>query len=464
MTITSTWNGKAPLGSSFAGEKIFQDACNNCLGSPFSSLRNPAAYSIPRRHWSFRIESSAENRPRLIIPGGGSGGANYSSSGASLTSMSSSLYLPFLRPTPEAESENSDLSIDAKLEILRERRGLWHEYASLIPSLNRSGLTSSFISESTGMTGVEQNTVVVAAQVYNTLKEFGVEEHVLGFFDIGGADVLYELRVLPVDRRKIAAEYVVENALDGKGAKDLARAMKEFERRKREKGREAFSSSPADCLAFEFYRQSKEVRGDSETTSLLKKALEYAVTQSAIDLIQQALKGEKQTEVSAETIAKSATISTVRLRPDETQARPIPVLGDFEEINYSALRNAPSPSISGPFRLFNTTLGCQWAAIPGWGPLLSMNWPVGVLLSNVDLIPSLKGKKIEGPALLVVDTKDFELNESFYYVGKTGDSEKLELVPGFEAQEGREVFGKIVFALFPPDPNAEKDEDVDDWE
>ena len=52
---------------------------------------------------------------------------------------------------------------------LRDRRGLWHEYASIIPLLARKGYSPAMIDEATGMTGVEQNMVVVAAQVWSPL-------------------------------------------------------------------------------------------------------------------------------------------------------------------------------------------------------------------------------------------------------------------------------------------------------
>lgn len=52
---------------------------------------------------------------------------------------------------------------------LRDRRGLWHEYASIIPLLTRKGYSPAMIDEATGMTGVEQNMVVVAAQVWSPL-------------------------------------------------------------------------------------------------------------------------------------------------------------------------------------------------------------------------------------------------------------------------------------------------------
>ena len=52
-----------------------------------------------------------------------------------------------------------------QLTLLEERNGFWHEQAPLLESLKRAGVTPAVIMEATGMTGVEQNALTVAAQV-----------------------------------------------------------------------------------------------------------------------------------------------------------------------------------------------------------------------------------------------------------------------------------------------------------
>ena len=62
----------------------------------------------------------------------------------------------------------------------------------------------------------------------------GLSPPLLASFDLGGDTVLYELRVLAGKQRKEAAEYLAERQLDAKSAREVARAIKEFERRRKE--------------------------------------------------------------------------------------------------------------------------------------------------------------------------------------------------------------------------------------
>jgi hypothetical protein len=152
---------------------------------------------------------------------------------------------------------SSAATTEEQLEILRERRGLWHEYAVIIPILNRAGFALSMIDEATGMTGVEQNMIVVASQVRSSLKTSGLDEEKLTYFDVGGDQLLYELRILSAQQRKASAEFLLERKLGVKEANELARAVKEYERRKGLEGRKDFTSAQArQIYSFTKARQS----------------------------------------------------------------------------------------------------------------------------------------------------------------------------------------------------------------
>ncbi|KAF7817783.1 rubisco accumulation factor 1.1, chloroplastic-like [Senna tora] len=102
--------------------------------------------------------------------------------------------------------------------------GLWYEYAPLITSLIREGFTPSSIEEATGISGVEQNRFVVAAQVRDSLVQSNSDPDILSFFDSGGSELLYEIRLLSAPQRAAAARFIVENKFDeelkGKGEKE----------------------------------------------------------------------------------------------------------------------------------------------------------------------------------------------------------------------------------------------------
>jgi Rubisco accumulation factor 1 helix turn helix domain len=75
------------------------------------------------------------------------------------------VYQPYRPPPSPLPAKYRNLPITEVFEILRNRLGLWYEYAPLIGSLLRDGFTPSSIEEVTGISGVEQNCIVVATQV-----------------------------------------------------------------------------------------------------------------------------------------------------------------------------------------------------------------------------------------------------------------------------------------------------------
>ncbi|KAF5948147.1 hypothetical protein HYC85_014104 [Camellia sinensis] len=102
------------------------------------------------------------------------------------------LYQPFRPPPSSLPSKFSSLDIAGRLDILANRLGLWFEYAPLIPTLFQEGFSPSSLEEVTGISGVDQNRLVVAAQVRDSLIQSSTDPVTLSFFDNGGAELLYE--------------------------------------------------------------------------------------------------------------------------------------------------------------------------------------------------------------------------------------------------------------------------------
>lgn len=112
------------------------------------------------------------------------------------------------------EDDTANLDPQQMLNRLRARAGRWHELAKLIPSLNSKGYDSTLIDELAGVTPVQQNEYVVSATVYESLREEGMPQHLMEYFDSGGEELLYPLRFLEKERRLAAAEYIIEQELD----------------------------------------------------------------------------------------------------------------------------------------------------------------------------------------------------------------------------------------------------------
>lgn len=126
----------------------------------------------------------------------------------------------------------------------------------LIPSLSCKGLTPSSIEEAIGIVGVEQNCLVVAAQILDSLLFYAFPVELVPYFDsFGGTDLLYELCFLNTIQCANVARHAIDRHLDLKGVRELAFAMKDFPRRCFDDGWKAFTeASLGDCLAFACFR------------------------------------------------------------------------------------------------------------------------------------------------------------------------------------------------------------------
>eukprot|EP00244_Chara_vulgaris_P011638 TRINITY_DN5860_c0_g1_i1.p1 TRINITY_DN5860_c0_g1~~TRINITY_DN5860_c0_g1_i1.p1 ORF type:complete len:455 (+),score=90.67 TRINITY_DN5860_c0_g1_i1:199-1365(+) len=369
------------------------------------------------------------------------------------------------------------------LEILREGRAAWHELAPYLSALARAGFTPATIDEATGLTGVEQNNIIVGAQVYNSLEAGGLEPNVLAEFEVSGAEVLYELRILSNSQRKTAVEYVSAHKLDAKGARDLARAIKDHERKRGGDARRFFSTAPGDCLAFAYYRLSREGRSDEERKAAAEKGLQHVVTESARQALEALLRGESEGEGVAlggiigaggrDVVMRKLNLH--RLSADEVSWRVIPLVGDLAAIDEETISMAPKPragTASGAFATIHTEKSGReekWTVVPGWPALANSGSPVALTV-NAEAVKNRRvpdgqwaamRPEIDFPVLLIVDREVDGVVETEYYIqGKDGkDGEKgVSLVTGRKVLEsGRRPCGRVVMGMKPPLPQADND-------
>ncbi|MCO5614396.1 hypothetical protein L7F22_068676 [Adiantum nelumboides] len=377
------------------------------------------------------------------------------SSSGNTSTGSREVYQPF-RPPPPVIPALENITIDEQLQILRERRGLWFDYAIHVPSLIRAGFTPPMIDEATGVTGVEQNKIVVASQVRDSLKASGMEPEALSFYDIGGADLLYELRILSSDQRKSAALYALGRKMDVNEYHDLARAMKDHERRRQEEGWGSFTFCPGDCLAYSCYRLSKEVKDDAEVERILQKGLEYVETEKARAKLKAYL--EKGEEGLEDEHSQASRFEVIRLSSSEAGTPSIPYVLPVVEPTTQEFEAAPAVSRKGPFTIQHAdTAWKTWVSLPAWGPLMTAAVPVAISYTNAAILPwkQKSRKELEEPIVMVADKHVKDTKEDAYYVVDAGDG-KLALQRGTVVLEtGSRVLGKAVLALRPPLPEED---------
>ncbi|EPS65853.1 hypothetical protein M569_08926 [Genlisea aurea] len=378
------------------------------------------------------------------------------------------LYQPF-KPPPSSTRPSRFRSLDAaqKIDLLSNRSGLWFEYAPLIPLLVQDGFISSTIEELTGILAVEQNRLVVAAQVRDSLLE-STDDETVSFFDSPGSpEILYEIRILNTPQRAAAARFIIANGFEPKQASELAKSMKDFPRRYGDKGWESFDgNSPGDCLAFMYFRQAQEYKSahSSELSKAsLHKALEFAETERAQNKITDDLHG-KEAGVAGDTKTDAdpynfVRVPVVRMAMGEVaESRIVAVLPVCK--GAAEVAAAPWECVGGgDFGVLHAERGwSRWVALPGWAPVAGLKrGGVAVMFPNArGILPVRNG---EESVLAVVDrrVKGVQSEDEFYLVAGAGED-------GLTVERGRklketgvfETLGTVVLVVRPP---REEEED-----
>ncbi|KAH7571853.1 hypothetical protein ACOSQ2_014940 [Xanthoceras sorbifolium] len=384
------------------------------------------------------------------------------------------LYQPFRPPPSPLPPKFRSLDTAGRIDVLANRLGLWFEYAPLIPALYQEGFLPPSIEEATGISGVEQNRLVVAAQVRDSLVQSDTDPEILDFFDTGGFELLYEIRLLSATQRAAAARYLVENKLDAKGAQDLARAMKDFPRRRGDIAWEKFNYVlPGDCLSFMYYRQSREHKNPSEErTSALQLALDVAESEDAKIVIVKELEGDSGGEESRDGVVDGVRVPVVRLKLGEvSEASNVVVLPvcRAEEKEREILEAPWECQNEGEFGVVVAEKGWKrWVVLPGWEPVYGLR-KGGVVVSFGDAraLPWKVNRWYKEEAILVVadrGRKEVMADEGFYLVAVDGEGLKVERGTALKERGVVESLGTVVMVVRPPREETDDQMGDDDWE
>ncbi|KAI4301984.1 hypothetical protein L6164_035209 [Bauhinia variegata] len=387
------------------------------------------------------------------------------------------LYQPFRPPPSPLPSQLGSLDVTARLEILAQRLGRWYELAPLITSLVREGFTPPTIEEATGITGVEQNRFVVAAQVRESLVQSNADPQVVYEFESGGAEILYEIRLLSARQRTAAARYIIENRFDGKGAQDLARAIKDFPRRRGDKAWDNFDYNlPGDCLSFMYYRQGREHKNPSEQrTSALEQALSVAETEKAKSAILEELQEKDGGEENKfDGVELGVRVPVVRLRIGEvaeaTSVLVLPVCRS-EKRDREILEAPIECSREGEFGVVVAEKGWErWVVLPGWESIVDLG-KGGVVISFADarVLPWRVNKWYkEEPILVVADRtrKEVAADDGFYLVAAADDGGDLKVERGSDLKKTgvSECLATVLLVVRPPKYETDDQLSDEDWD
>jgi hypothetical protein len=351
--------------------------------------------------------------------------------------------------TPPLEESESPEELAKLLLSLRRKEGSWVEWGNSCARLQKAGYNSQQVFEETGFEPIQQNQVIVAAQVYKSMVEGGAVEATRSHYERTGSDSLYELRILTQPQRVTVADFLVARNLDSEGAREVTKAVKEFSRYTNLPV--GFTNHPGDAVAYQYWRYAKEQSSIPERSRSIAKALMFAHSQSARQQIEQLLMdaGDKPR-------AKAPTLPVYRLELSEQLPQIFPLGGSFP-LKSSDLAAIPLVEPTDAFGIVTANWQGSWVCLPGWQVLRKAESPVVILCQASDLpIQSLQIPTSE-ELLVVIDRAQTQWDENSYLA--IDKDERVELA-WFPEPPDIEIIGKLVLILRPKkilDENLTKD-------
>jgi hypothetical protein len=331
-----------------------------------------------------------------------------------------------LAPAPEFDPA-------AALQRLRRKEGNWVEWGQSCQQLHKSGYNPQQIFEASGFEPIQQNQIVVAAQVFASMMEVGVKPATANHYSHAGSDSLYELRILSKQDRAAVADFLYERNINSDGSKEVAKAVKDYaDLRQLPAG---FTHHPGDAVAYQYWRYAKQQNDLMEKTRLVARGLMFAHSPSARQQVEKLLGAINLPQ------RPSPKLPLYRLESDEELPRFVPVAGQLP-IASSALAEMPPVQTSGNFSVTKTQWP-NWVGLPGWQAVLGAIDPVVVFARNQQLIPDAAESE---ELLLLIDRGVTDWDEYKYFaVDRAGQL----IIEWFEATPSEPILGQIVLVLRP---------------
>lgn len=322
---------------------------------------------------------------------------------------------------PERPSQTESVAINTQelLQLLRRKERNWVEWGKACQQLQKAGYTPNQIFEETGFEPIQQNQVIVASQVYDTLLKVGISEKVRSRFERTGSDTLYELRILTQAERATTAEFIVARNLDSEAAREVAKAVKDFSRRRTPP--EGFTDHPGDAVAYEYWKLARQQNQLQERSRLIARGLMYADSQEARQQIEKLL-----TEFTSGPSRKAPRLPLYRLEVEEALPRLLPVAGTLP-LTIATFNDVATAEASGAFQLVEVSTKQTLMAIPGWQVVSNAQDPVAILCNTTQLPTQLSDKPED--VLLVVDRAEQKWDADSYFVVDNSGQIELKWFP-----------------------------------
>ncbi len=335
--------------------------------------------------------------------------------------------------TNDQPNPADDFDAEAALLRLRRKEGNWVEWGQACQRLQKEGYNSQQIFEASGFEPIHQNQIIVAAQVFSSMTEVGIQPATETHYSRVGSDSLYELRILSKEDRAAVADFLQERSINSEGSKEVVKAVKEFADLRQ--WPEGFSNHPGDAVAYQYWRYAKQQNDLMEKTRLVARSLLFAHTPTARQQVEKLLGA-----VDLPARAKP-TLPLHRLESDEDLPRFVAVAGKLP-IASQVLTDSPTAQILNAFGVVSPT-GKHWVGLPGWQTVSAAINPVVVFIVNRELIPDAETAE---ELLVLIDRAVTDWDEYKYFaVDRAGQV----AVEWFSSAPTEPILGQVVLVLRP---------------
>lgn len=331
------------------------------------------------------------------------------------------------------------LSEDEAREILRcllHKQGTWVDWGKACQKLHQAGYSAQTIFEETGFQASQQNLVVVASQVYESLLRENTPSEILDYFQGPRSDILHEFRVLNQQQRKIVAELAYQKRLEVDEARELARAVQEFSRLPQLPPE--FTAHPGDALAHQCWRQARQKKDLQERSRLIAKGLKFANSQAARAAIEKLL-----SDFTVYPPRQAPLMPVYRLEVEEQLARMVPYLGRLP-ISQEAIESVEPITTEEPFQIVTYSGQGSLVPLPGWQAILKAIDPIAILTSSEELPTPFSGRAED--VLAIVDRARQEWDVNSYFLAGRGE---ILGIHWFAEKPTAPLLGQIILILRP---------------
>ncbi len=320
---------------------------------------------------------------------------------------------------------------------MRRKMGTWIDWAEACQKLSKSGYNDQVIFEATGFEAIQQNQIMVAVQVYQSIVSVGVKPETVAHFGYRASDVLYEFRMLSPVERAAAADFAADRKMDMDEAREMGKAIKDFSRISQPAAE--FSSHPGDVLAYFAWRAAKQKSDLQARSILIARALKYVQSVTARQQIEALLIDFTQ---APEKLAPRMPV--YRIESDEELPTVLPVIGVMP-LTKADFQAPPLYDSEEPFGLVRFTGAGAYVAVPGYQVIRNCSDPIAFLVDSDQLPTRLLGTQEQ--VLVVVDRADRIWKEDAYFV--VDDAEDQLQLNWFETAPEVQILGRVILLLRP---------------